>query len=184
MDLYMSTLSQFIPGGKPRQVTVYTSGSGTYTPVSPNSWCYVTMIGGGGPGGGGYACYGTFYGGYGGSGKQLEQWTKVVSTASYSVGAGGYWWNNATYYGDNWQQVAGGTSTFNGLSAAGGGNGGGVRVDGQITSAVMGLGYYTHGGNYGVAGWGTTVGNGNGCTNWSNGGNGNGGIIVVQDFGP
>jgi hypothetical protein len=172
-----------MPGGKPRQVTVYTSGSGTYTPVAPNSWCYVTMIGGGGPGGGGYTCYGTFYGGYGGSGKLLEQWTKVVSTASYAVGAGGYWYNLQNPY-DNWQQVAGGTSTFNGLSAAGGGNGGGVRVDGQITSAVMGLGYYTHGGNYGVAGWGTTVGNSNGCTSWSNGGNGNGGIIVVQDFGP
>jgi|LakMenEpi03Aug12_release.lakeMendotaPanAssembly.Ray.scaffolds.fasta_scaffold170579_4 hypothetical protein len=172
-----------MPGGKPRQVTVYTSGSGTYTPVSPNSWCYVTMIGGGGSGGGGYACYSTFYGGYGGSGKLLEQWTKVVSTASYAVGAGGYWYNLQNPY-DNWQQVAGGTSTFNGLSAAGGGNGGGVRVDGQITSAVMGLGYYTHGGNYGVAGWGTTVGNSNGCSNWSNGGNGNGGIIVVQDFGP
>jgi hypothetical protein len=172
-----------MPGGKPRQVTVYTSGSGTYTPVSPNSWCYVTMIGGGGSGGGGYACYSTFYGGYGGSGKLLEQWTKVVSTASYAVGAGGYWYNLQNPY-DNWQQVAGGTSTFNGLSAAGGGNGGGVRVDGQITSAVMGLGYYTHGGNYGVAGWGTTVGNSNGCSSWSNGGNGNGGIIVVQDFGP
>ena len=45
----MSSLSQFT-GAKPIRVVTYTSGTGTFTPLVSNSWCRVTVVGGGGAG--------------------------------------------------------------------------------------------------------------------------------------
>ena len=42
----MSLLSQFF-GTKPIRVVEYTSGSGTFTPLVSNSWCRITLVGGG-----------------------------------------------------------------------------------------------------------------------------------------
>lgn len=179
----MSTLSQFMPGGKPRQVTTYTSGSGTYTPVAPNSWCRITLIGGGGAGAGGYGCYGTFYGGYGTPGQWLQQWTKVVSTASYTVGNAGYWTNTGYPYYSPFQ-VAPGATSFNGISCGAGGNGGGTSASGQVTSIHWSLGIYTHGSSYGRGGYGSTTGSSNGCSSFAIGGNGVAGFILIEDFGP
>ena len=44
----MSSLSTFFPSGKPNRITTYTSGSGTFTPLSTStSWARVTIVGGG-----------------------------------------------------------------------------------------------------------------------------------------
>jgi hypothetical protein len=188
MGVYMSTLSQFMPGGKPRQTIVYTSGAGTYTPVAPNSWCYVLLIGGGGAGGYAYGCYGTGRGGYGSSGYTMQVWTKVVSTASYAVGGGGYWTTSGyPYYNPTY--VAAGATTFNGLTAGAGSQGfvgynnGGAPMDVGL-SATFSRPLVHHGTNYGHAGGGGSAGSSNGCSGTSYGGAGVGGVIVVQDFGP
>lgn len=185
----MSTLSQFTGNAKPRQVTVYTSGSGTYTPSAPNAWCYVLLIGGGGSGGLGQGCYGTGYGYAGGAGLAVQVWTKVVSTASYAVGAAGYWTNSGyPYY--NYSQVAAGATTFNGLTAAAGGTGATgynntttVGASGLPSASVLARPTIQYVGNPGYGGGGGAAGNSNGCS-YSYGGSGTAGVIVIQDFGP
>jgi hypothetical protein len=186
MDLYMSTLSQFAGGGgKPKQVTVYTSGSGTYTPTAPNSWCRVTLIGGGGSGGGTSVCYGTNYGTHGIAGQWLQQWTKVVSTAAYTVGNAGIWYQTGTYPYYSMTQNSPGASSFNGISCAAGSNGGGyTTIATHLAYIPMSLGIYNHGASYGRGGGGAGASNGSGCTGFNIGGNGVGGFILVEDFGP
>lgn len=185
MGLYMSTLSQFMPGGKPRQVTTYTSGSGTYTPVAPNSWCRITLIGGGGYGSGAQGCYSSSYGAAGVAGQWLQQWTKVVSTASYAVGGGGYWTNSGYPHYQVQTGPGAGNTSFNGITAAAGAshnfNAGLYGYSGYIPGA---LGIYNHGSSYGRAGGGAAASNPNGCSPYYAGGNGTGGFILVEDFGP
>jgi hypothetical protein len=181
----MSTLSQFTGNAKPRQVTTYTSGSGTYTPVAANSWCRITLIGGGGCGGGTSVCYGTNYGTNGFAGQWLQQWTKVVSTAAYTVGNAGTWFYGGTYPYYSWQSTNPGATSFNGISCAAGGNGSGYNtVTAYFAYVLASVGLYNHGASYGRGGGGGSASNGNGCSNFSIGGNGIAGFILVEDFGP
>lgn len=186
-------------GTKPKQVTIYTSGSGTYTPVAANSWCFVTMIGGGGAGGYAQGCYGSTFSQQGGGGKVLQRWTKIATTASYAVGAGSVWQNfqggSYPHYYYYYQKTTAGATTFNGLSAAGGYNGA-DNATGNIndTSAARlgiwgGIGYQQPKYEYGSAGYGngggaTSSGSPSGCDQLRYGGSGTAGFIMIEDFGP
>lgn len=184
----MSSFSQFVGGGKPKKVTRYTTGSGTYTPLAPNSWCFVTMIGGGGAGADAYTCYGTTYSTAGAPGTWIRQWIQVGASASYAVGTGATW--NYVYreqYNDYvWQLTNATASTFSTLSAAGGGNGFSIgnNVGGYYTYDIRRIGQYNHGAAYGYGGVGTSSSNPSGCGNYNIGGNGQAGVIIVEEFGP
>lgn len=190
----MSTLSQFMPGGKPKRIQTYTSGSGTYTPIAPNSWCYVRLVGGGGAGGTYYCCYSTSQAGPGYHGYVLEQWTQVVSTAAYSVGAAGTYvlaGHHPHYY---YAAQAAGATTFNGLSATAGATGGSYPtntgapgVEGTLRLMwQFGVGYNNGGmANGRGGGFGGSCGNTNSCPGGNQiGATGNNGYILIQDFGP
>lgn len=186
-------------GTKPKQVTIYTSGSGTYTPTAANAWCFVTMIGGGGAGGYAQGCYGSTYGQSGGGGKVIQRWTKIATTASYAVGAAAIWQNyqggSYPHYYYYYQKTSSGATTFNGLSAAGGYNGGdnataGINESSGARYAIWsGIGYaqprYEYGSaNYGNGGGGAGSSGPNGCDQLRIGGNGVAGFIMIEDFGP
>lgn len=85
----MSTLTGLVSGGgKPNRVTVYTSGSGTFTPLSStNSFLRITLTGGGKGGGIGSENYS----GAGGEAGHTVQVSFKASAPSYAyaVGAGG-----------------------------------------------------------------------------------------------
>lgn len=73
------------------QVTVYTSGSGTYTPPANAQYLHIKMVGGGGGGAGGglYASNG-YSGPGGGAGGYIEAIiNSPLSSYSYAIGAGG-----------------------------------------------------------------------------------------------
>lgn len=110
----MSNFSDFVGGLKPKRVTVYTSGTGTFTPLVSGSWCRITMVGGGGGGG---KPGGASFGGAGGSaGVTLPGiWMRIDSAIAYAVGAAGV---GATV-GDQ-PGTAGGNTTLGSLIAPGG----------------------------------------------------------------
>lgn len=114
----MSFFSQF--AGGPAKVTQYTSGSGTYTPISTNqSWARVTVVGGGG-GGAGPINIPTNPNGAagGGGGSTVVQYIKLNSASySYAVGAGG---NGGAGNAGN----SGSRSYFGPVFSYGGGGGG------------------------------------------------------------
>lgn len=119
----MSYFSQFTGG--PSKITTYTSGSGTYTPISTTqSWARVTVVAGGA--GGGTSGTAQNAGSGGGAGATRIVWIKL-SDASYAylVGAGGGAGANgsASYFGTIVARpgIAGGDSLFPG-------NGGGISA--------------------------------------------------------
>lgn len=68
--------------GNSPQVTVYTSGSGTYTVPTNARWVHIRMVGGGG-----------------GAGAYVEHFFTSLSTSySYAVGAGGTGGTSVTAY--------------------------------------------------------------------------------------
>jgi len=118
----MSTLTGLVSGGgKPNRVTVYTSGSGTFTPLNAsNSFLRVTLTGGGK---GGFA--GDQYnGGVGGDAGHTVQVTFKASSPSYSyaVGAGGAGANGASNPGAVGSSANGGNTTLGSFIGIGGGH--------------------------------------------------------------
>lgn len=191
----MSNLSQFTIGSKPLRVVTYTTGSGTFTPLTPGSWCNVTVVGGGGGGGfGGAGLSISTYGeaGFGGnSGAAYSVMYQVVTTAAYAVGAAGAGgiWSTVTPAGN------GAATTFGTLSAVGGQKGaagyGAYRPD-HIAGYSGASASYGSGGcgnnllagsaatGYGCGGGGGSSGTGG--TGY-NGGAGSGGLIIIEEFG-
>jgi len=136
------------------QVTVYTSGSGTYTVPSNTKWLTVEMIGGGGGGAGGGN------GGSGGASSQAGSTTFGTCTCT-----GGY----ATYSSTNPGAATLG-SGFVGVALQGA-SGGGFSANGPITT-------YPNGGIGGTSpfgGNGTSNANSGGTAAVANSGSGGGG---------
>lgn len=101
----MSNLSDFISSGKPKLITLLTTGTGTYTPTADMARCFVRLQAGGG--GGAATTDG------GGGGAMHERMMRVpIAGLAYAVGAGGA----AT--------AAGSDSTFGVMTANHGMNGG------------------------------------------------------------
>ena len=117
-------------GGIQNQVTL-TSGSSWTGPAMP-IWVFVVMVGGGGGGGGGSA---GISGGNGGAGEVVGAWMKLSGNISYSIAGGGGGGSNAG--GGNPGSGAGNTS-FNGITAHGGGGGQGGSVGSAAGSSGAG----------------------------------------------
>ena len=138
----MSAASDFLAGGKPRLVTLYTSSTGTYVPTVNNARCLVRIQAGGGGG------YTSSVGG--GGGAMVEVWLRIpVAGLAYVVGAGGA----AT--------VSGSQSSFAhyvacpglpGWGAAGPGHGGYMGVSNGVTDGTTNIALLNPGGLVGVAG--------------------------------
>lgn len=115
--------------GAPLRVVELTSGSGTFAPLAPRSWCRVTVVGGGG-GGGRPAASGAGAGGGGGGGTNAR-WVRVDAGVTYSVGAGGAVQSTLNTAGNS-----GSSSRFWVIAASGGVGGpttGGTGAPGGIT---------------------------------------------------
>lgn len=82
----MSSLSDFMGAStKPKLITSYTSGTGTYVPTADMARCFVRVQAGGG---GGSYVGGSHLGG--GGGAMVEFWCRVpIAGLAYAVGAGG-----------------------------------------------------------------------------------------------
>lgn len=71
-----------VAGSKPKLITAYTGGTGTYVPTENNARCFVRIQGGGA---GGYTA-----GSGGGGGAMVEIFMRIpIAGVSYAVGAGG-----------------------------------------------------------------------------------------------
>jgi hypothetical protein len=104
---------------KVKKVTTwFTSGSGSWTAPSDVSDITVTIYGGGGGGGRGLGTVPTYVGGSGGGGGRgtLSLTVTPNTSYSYSIGAGGAGNNDGN-------GTAGGSTTFLGITATGGGAG-------------------------------------------------------------
>jgi len=139
----MSTLTGLLGGGgKPTRVTSYTSGSGSFTPLSTTtSWMRVTLLAGGEGGDGGQQSSqiisnsyvtsgGSGSGGHGGG--CATYWIKANSPSyDYVVGAGGTGGTGntvapnapATANANVYLGTAGGNTTFGSFIVTGGGTG-------------------------------------------------------------
>ncbi len=191
----MSTLSQF-SGVKPLRTVVYTSGTGTFTPLVSNSWCRVTMLGGGG-GGAGRAT--VDYASAGAASGCAVVWWRCPGAVTYAVGAAGTGGANTGAQG-----TAGGTTSLGTLFQPGGSpgvfsatsptNGGAASASfgmgaastagGNSTNPVGGSSPYGAGGALGAAGTGNGAGGGGaGTSNNTAGGNGSGGLLMIEEFG-
>lgn len=107
---------------KPKLITRYTSGTGTYVPTADMARCFVRVQGGGS---GGISNIGVA----GAGGAMVEGWVRVpIAGGAYVVGAGGG------------AGVAGGDSSFGPLAAQGGGFGGtgSVQPCGGILGTMAG----------------------------------------------
>lgn len=111
----MSAFSTFVGGGgggKPARITTYTSGTGTFVPLSTStSYARITIVGGGQGGFPGNGFFGgpPSPGGAGGAGgATVIFWQKLFQNETYAVGAGG---------GPNGN---GGTTRFGRMTATGG----------------------------------------------------------------
>ena len=100
---------------RPKRTVTYTSGTGTFTPLEADSWCRVTLVGGGG--GGGKGISGSNGGAGGAGGQTVVTWLRVASATAYAVGAAGVGGTNGT---------AGGETSLGVVKAVGGGGGSGV----------------------------------------------------------
>ena len=180
------------------QITVYTSGSGTYTVPTNAKYITVRMVGGGGAGGG---STGTTAGGGGGAGGYLEGIiTSLSSTYAYAVGAGG---GNTTFGSSLFTANAGSAGTSSSATASGGTGGSASGGSVNATGATGGFGWasvpYFNGGMgaaspFGAGGSGGGTGSGNGFAAVSYGaggggavgggaaGGGSGGLIIVTAY--
>lgn len=149
--------------GNPPQVTVLTSGTGTYTTPTNASYLVVEMVGGGGGGGGSNSAGGSSAGGTGGN----TAFGSSLLTAN--GGAGG------AYNGTN----AGGTAIVSspavgiGITGSAGASPG-VGYTSSILYASGGMGGCSPFGGAGQNQWATNTGQ-NGATNSGSGGGGGGG---------
>lgn len=101
---------------RPLRVTTYTSGSGTFSPLVPNSWCRVTLVGAGAGGRRPQLGAANLPGGGGGGGAQtVTAWMLFAGPQSYAVGAAGL---GAT--ADNTYGTSGGNTVLGALIAQGG----------------------------------------------------------------
>lgn len=171
----MSTLTGLLGGGgKPTRVTSYTSGSGSFTPLSTTtSWMRVTLVGGGeggdgaqqsasygGPGNIEVVQAGSGFGGSGGG--SATYWIKANAPSyDYVVGAGGTGGTAnitapnipATSDANVYIGTAGGNTTFGSFFVGGGGTSPST-VGSVMTGLASGAGaygqqapgYYTGGG--------------------------------------
>jgi hypothetical protein len=180
------------------QITVYTSGSGTYTVPTNAKYVTVKMVGGGGNGGG---STGTTAGGGGGAGGYLEGIiTSLSSTYSYAVGAAS---GNTTFGSSLFVANAGTAGTSSSATASGGAGGSASGGSLNATGATGGFGWastpYFNGGmgagsafGSGGSGGGTGFGNGFAAVSYGSGGggavgggaagNGAGGVIIVTAY--
>lgn len=117
---FISTVTSTGGGGAIQpQLTVYTSGSGTYTTPVGAKYLIVECIGGGGGGAGNGTANASYGGGGGGGGYYLKQFNNPDASYSYTVGTGG----TGTPAGSYADGSNGTASTFGGMSAGGGGGG-------------------------------------------------------------
>jgi hypothetical protein len=183
----------------PPTITIYTSGSGTYTTPANAKWLHIRMVGGGGNGG--TSAPTVTAGGGGGAGGYLEGLiTTVSSTYSYAVGAAG---GTTTFGTSLFTANAGSVGSSNSTAAQGGA--GGTATGGylNLTGANGGYGWsgapYFSGGygassvfGAGGSGAGTNNGGGFSATTYGSGGgggvgnggggNGFGGIIIITAY--
>lgn len=186
-------------------ITTYTSGSGNWTCPTGVTMVYVGMVGGGGGGGGGSANKGSG----GGGGSSVVKYTYAVTptnTYAYSVGAGGAGstgggatGGNTTFGTGTVLTVNGGTGGASNGGTAGVGGAGGYNADGVTGGTYKiagGNGSTTGGGggcpfgaggspvqnDAGEAGTGYGSGGGGGWTPDKSGGNGAGGIIILEYY--
>lgn len=128
-------------------VTVYTSGSGTFTKKANTVVARVRAVGGGGAGGGASLTSGSqvSFGEGGGAGGYAEVWIVPGATESYSVGAGGSGVSGST-------GNSGGNTTFGSWLTCNGGGGGAVSLG--LTTQVFGVAGITGGTASGSGGTG------------------------------
>jgi hypothetical protein len=160
----------------PHTVTVYTSGSGTYTTPANVKAIFVQCWGGGGSGGGGNGASGRGVGG-GGGGYSQKLIASPSATYSYAVGAGG----TAATQGNNGN--TGGTTTFGTSLLTCNGGTGGATATGVVMAGVSGGA--ASGGDLNITGGGSITLNGAAFA--APGGNsplgGSGGTVNVTDPG-
>lgn len=109
-------------GAKPKLITTYTSGTGTYVPTENNARCLVRLQGGGGGGAPSTTNNG------GGGGAFVEAFVRVPTAGlAYAVGAGGA------------ANAAGSVTTFGKLFAPGGAPGAAGALPGR--GGLLGLSY-------------------------------------------
>ena len=146
-------INPIITGSTP-QVTVYTSGSGTYTVPTNARYLQVRMVGGGGGGAG----VGTAGGGTGGTGGTTTFGSSLLTATGGSGGTG----TGGSY------SSAGGTATGGDLNISGGVGGGSNGSTGSLPSGA--------GGNSPFGGAGPSVASGNNggatATGYGSGGSG------------
>jgi hypothetical protein len=119
-----SNISDFLGGSKPKLITRYTSGTGTYYPTVNNARCFVKIQGSGGGGA-------VFIGG--GGGAYIEGVFVVPSTGvPYTVGAGGAG-------GTGSSASAGNYSRFDSIKAPGGSSGGYFSNSGNFSCSQGGI---------------------------------------------
>ena len=181
----------------PHTVTIYTSGSGTYTTPANCKALYIRMVGGGANGGG---STGITAGGGGGAGGYLEVAISSPSaTYTYAVGAAG---GNTTFDGSTYSANAGTAGTSSSATASGGAGGTATGGNLNMTGATGGFGWASapyFSGGYGAgspfgsggSGGGTGFGNGfsgvvygsggGGAVGGGAAGNGVGGLIVITE---
>jgi hypothetical protein len=182
----MSTLSQFA-GSKPTRVVQYTSGTGTFTPLAPNSLCRVTLVGGGGSGGAGPGvCQG------GGAGGTAQVWIRFTGAQTYAVGAGGAARTANFGSGDTGGNTSLGTLIVygggGGSSANGSGAGGAGASNGAVIAATNGNASAGGSGQFGLGGATNAAGAGNGAgggpgTSGTASGAGSSGLLLIEEFG-
>jgi hypothetical protein len=114
--------------------TITTVGNSTYTGTSTSGYGYAVLVGGGGGGGG--RALGDDRSGGGGSGGVCAKYVQLTGSMAVTIGAAGDGGASPT---------AGGASTFDGMTAGGGGRGG-------ISANAVGAGGTATGGTLNSAG--------------------------------
>jgi hypothetical protein len=138
------TAAAVSPGSGLKNIQVFTSGSGTYTPTAGATRAIVFVTGGGG-GGGGAATNNGQGGGGGGGGATAITFVPALSSVSYAVGAAGTAGANTGTNGGAGGQSSFGTITANGGSGGTGGTASAFHAGGAGSST-------TAGGTFSVAG--------------------------------
>lgn len=128
----MSNLSDFLGGGKPKLITLLTSGTGTYVPTADQARCLVRVQGAGG----GSHSAASNYGGAGG--QMVQRFIRIpIAGMAYVIGAGG-----AT-------ATVGANSRFGSILAEGGTSAGFTSYDPWTNSGTSATIVYNPGGGYG-----------------------------------
>lgn len=132
-----------------KNITILSSGSGTFTPDSKTTLIEVELVGGGGGGGGGDGGSSQAgVGGGGGSGACVRhRYTAPAASYSYSVGAGGAGGNAGNNAGSD-----GGDTTFDTLTAGKGTGGASVAAGTTAVCVTGGAGGVASGGDINIAG--------------------------------